>query len=277
MSQTVLSECISQFLDTLSTRKSSQTQDNYARYLEHFLRINGDLPVSHLELTHLSRFRTYLATKSGLSPSSQNYHLIALRQFIKYLLTRGLTTLTPADISLHTVHKTTDTHYDLEDLKSKLIHNLPDNLRDQLILNLLFSTGLKVSEVVALKRQDIFPNFRQISVGDPPRTMLLSPSTSLLVEKYLQTRHDSSPILFTTDKSANGPMNVRTVQRIVKRFANQYSVDLTPSAIRNLFASDLFDQGVTTDEAKELLGHKHKTSTIHYKSELNTTQSLEPS
>lgn len=270
---------IANFLAELRFNKSPHTFKNYQRYLKNFFHFTSDLPISTLNSQHLSRYRSYLAhSDPPIAISSQNYHLTALRQFILYLHFRNLTTLDADLIKLHPQPSPPSPRVFPDLNPSKII---ADNLRDQLILSLLRTTGLKVSEIVALDRSDIMPNLRQLTVGQSHkrRTLLLEPVTSLTLEKYLKTRRDTEPPLFIRLKMNNqssSRLTPRTIQRIVQKCGQSSQGSATPSSLRNQFAANLFAEGINTAEANHLLGHLHKSSTAHYKSKLDQSR-LEPS
>lgn len=270
---------IANFLADLRQSKSPHTFENYQRYLKNFSHFVHDLSVSELNTQHLNRYRSYLShSDPPMAISSQNYHLTALRQFILYLHSRNLTTLDADLIKLHSEPKQTSPLASV-DLNSPKI--TADNVRDQLILSLLRTTGLKVSEVVALDRSDIMPNFRQLTAGRSrkQRTLLLEPSISLTLEKYLKTRRDTAAPLFIRlkiNRQSSARLTPRTIQRIVQKFSRSSHSSATPSTLRNQFAANLFAEGMNTTEANQLLGHSHKSSTAHYKSKLDQAR-LEPS
>lgn len=272
----ILKSAINDFLASLKSTKSLNTLKNYTRYLNHFLEFASDQPLTSLTPALITNYRSYLASaNTKLSLSSQNYHLTALRQFLSVLRDQQLSILDPNLIKLHPIPKTPTPMPD-----SNLTPLSADNLRDQLILALLQTTGLKVSEIVALDVSDIMPNLRQITVGcyfAKQRALLLEPSVSLILEKYLKTRRGNETPLFTRLKSnshTSTRLTPRTIQRIVRKLNPSEAV--TPSTIRNQFAAHLFAEGISTTVANQLLGHTRKSSTVHYKTKLNQSR-LEPS
>lgn len=260
-----------QFLADLSAAKSPNTITNYRRYLAHFSDYLSDIFLTDLSLQKLIQYRAFLLHQSQLSPTTQNYHLIAVRQFIKYLHSSGLSQLTAADLKLLPV---SPRHAIVTPTPVPQNITSSDNLRDQLIFNLIVTTGLKVSEIVQLDRSDILPNMRQITAGstNKRRTLLLDPATAVLLEKYLTTRRDTLPALFIRQKnrsSSSNRLTPRTIQRVIRQSSPDSS--LTPSKLRHQYANELFSEGVSTTQAGNLLGHTNKSTTIRYRSQLTAS------
>lgn len=275
-----LSRVIADFQNSLaeSGAKSAHTISNYRRYLNHFFQHVGDLAVSELTLAKIHTYRKFLASpEAQLSTSSQNYHLTALRELLKYTNSLALTSIDPKSIKLHSLmghQPVTALPTDLQSLAQSLPLSA-EKLRDKLIIELLISTGIKVSELVDLNVTDVMPNFRQITVGLAPnsRILLLSPSTAVTLEKYLKSRQDTDPPLLIRHKTKSSDqhtrLSARTIQRTVKKLAEQSNTQhTTPQSIRNRYAIELFESGVSTAHVNQLLGHNHLESTAHYKQKL---------
>jgi site-specific recombinase XerD len=233
-----------------------------------------------ITLAMLQEYRIFLNSKKmGLSIPTQNYHLTALREFLRFANQNMWSKIDPKVITLHSLpKKSTPVHpqVDLTTLQVKHTTPSPEGFRDKLILELLVSTGLKVSELVSLTRADVFPNFRQLNIGQGAsrRTMLLPASASLALERYLKSRQDDySPLLIRHKGMKHGDipsLTTRTIQRTIKRLSKSQGLDtITPTTIRNQFASNLFSEGVNISHASQILGHTHQSSTSHIKSTLS--------
>lgn len=279
-----LKGAIDKYLDYLDQveSKSTNTISNYARYLNHFLQFTSDLPLESISLTTLQEYRSFLNSKKmALSIPTQNYHLTALREFLRFAGQNTWSKIDPKVIVLHSIpKKSAPVHpeVDLTTLQSQHVTPSLEGFRDKLILELLVSTGLKVSELVSLTRADVFPNFRQINIGlgASRRTMLLPASASLALERYLRSRQDNySPLLIRHKGMKHGDtpsLTTRTIQRTIKKLSlSQGSDPITPTTIRNQFASNLFSEGVNIPHASRILGHTHQSSTAHIKSNLSKT------
>jgi site-specific recombinase XerD len=202
--------------------------------------------------------------KNGtLKKRTQNYYMIALRAFLKYIASRGIATLSPERIELA---KVSERHLDLisfEELTRLL--NAPDTstltgLRDKAILELFFSTGLRVSELASLPAElDIDGDeFSVRGKGEKVRVVFISEEARKAVKEYTKKRQDMEDKLF--------PLTTRSIERLVKRYAIKAGIGkkVTPHVIRHSFATDLLQNGADIRSVQMLLGHANIATTQIY-------------
>lgn len=284
---------IPDFLDYCEIEKglSDNTQKNYKRYLRKFeswLKKTNKEGLKPHELTaddiwqyrlYLSRFHTYKG--NSLKKSTQNYYLIALRALLGYFTAKDIVSLPADKINLPKDARKGKTvkFLNLEQIEKLLL--IPKTktkigLRDRAILEALFSTGLRIAELVALNKEQ-FTNIRDkkdlelsiIGKGDAPRTVYFSERALSWAKKYLETRKDKEKALFIHYRSRKGIENrltARSIERIVKKYAILAGVPIftTPHTIRHSYATDLLTQGVDLRTIQEFLGHRSITSTQIY-------------
>lgn len=295
-----LQQCLKQFLDYIEIEKnrSLQTVRNYEFYLRRFLdwaesaglnepkQINA--PLVHNFRLWLNRFKN----KNGQSmqKNTQNYHLIALRAFLKYLNRQDIKTLEAEKIELAKMPERQVDFLEGEDIERLLeapIENQKSDiisLRDKTILELLFSTGLRVSELANLKRTDINLKKEEFTVrgkGSKLRLVFLSNKARFWLGKYLEARQDIEPCLFVRHDRANknsklqlkiknktegASLTPRSVQRIVEKYAKIAGITkkITPHTLRHSFATDLLMNGADIRSVQSLLGHASITTTQIY-------------
>lgn len=276
-----------QFLEYIEIEKgrSLKTVDNYKRYLSVFLAQTKIEDPGDITDSLVREFRLWLNrkvsgnnTKTGatLSRKTQNYYLIALRAFLKYLARQEVKTLPAERIELA---KTPERSLDLisQDELIKLMEAPKGDdlksLRDRAILELLFSTGLRVSELCALPR-DINLKADELSIrgkGGKVRVVFLSEKAKTCVKEYLSKRKDMDDALFVkvdTERRATkiDPLTRRSVERIVKHYAIKSGISkkVTPHIIRHCFATDLLSNGADLRSVQALLGHAHIGTTQVY-------------
>lgn len=269
--------------------RSVKTVENYDHYLSRFFE-HADIkkPIDISE-TKIREFRLWLNRQPGAKTVSnatmkrrtQNYYLIALRSFLKFLAKRGVSALPPEKIELA---KTESRELDLmsyEEL-SRLL-DAPDTsevkgLRDKAILELFFSTGLRVSELVSLKR-DLDLTKDEFSIrgkGDKVRVVFISEDARQAVKNYLNKRDDMDDALFVQVPNKSGKdvlakkdsmrLSARSIERIVKHYATKAGISrkVTPHVIRHSFATDLLSNGADLRSVQALLGHANITTTQVY-------------
>lgn len=281
--------------------RSLKTVENYDHYLTRFINfIKQNNNISEPEgLTDesLREFRLWLnrqpAAKAGTKPArdpqnacktlkkrTQNYYLIALRAFLKFLARRGVSTLSPERIELAKVGGRELDLISSEELQR--IFEAPDTttlrgLRDRAMLELLFSTGLRVSELCSLPR-DLAIDRDEFSVrgkGEKVRVVFISESARAAVRAYLAKRDDMDDALFVQIKSKSGlkathndtlRLTPRSVERIVAAYARQAGIDrkVTPHVIRHSFATDLLSNGADLRSVQVMLGHASIVTTQVY-------------
>lgn len=286
-----LTDLKQQFLEYVEIEKgrSVKTVENYDRYLTRFLNFAKiDNPAKLTDST-VREFRLWLNRqpaadgKSTLKRKTQNYYLIALRAFLKYLRKRGIETLQPEVIELA---KTGDrdldlmTHAELERLLQaprlalKDAKNETDQLkalRDTAILETLFSTGMRVSELCSLTR-DIDYDRGQFSIrgkGDKVRVVFLADSAHEALKAYDVARKDMEEAMFVSHPGGTQqprPLIPRAVERLVKDHAVRAGISrkVTPHVIRHSFATDLLENGADVRSVQALLGHANIATTQVY-------------
>jgi site-specific recombinase XerD len=284
-----LKELKQQFLEYTEIEKgrSLNTVKNYDRYLARFLQfLKKDSPDAITD-SSVREFRLWLnrqstgnnrATGETLKKKTQNYYLIALRAFLKYLARQGVKSMSPERIELA---KVGERH--IEFMTDDELHRLLEapkgedvkSLRDRAILAMLFSTGLRVSELCSLPRE-IDLSADEVSIrgkGDKVRVVFLSDEAKSAVKKYLAKRDDMDDMLFvkvSAEKKRGGeslPLTTRSVERIVKHYATKAGImskRVTPHVIRHSFATDLLSNGADLRSVQALLGHANIGTTQIY-------------
>lgn len=283
-----LSELKRQFLEYLEIERgrSVKTIENYSRYLDTFLAfVKTDSP-GRLTEEMVREFRLHLnrqpGTKVGgrmepMKRKTQNYYLIAVRAFLKYLRKREVASLNPERIELAKVpERSLDliTPKELERLLQAPDTATLPGLRDRAILELLFSTGLRISELCSLNIDDVDVSRDEFSVrgkGDKIRVVFLSPAAKRAVQDYLRKRKDMDEALFVQyGKNAKNAselrLSVRAVQRMMKQVAATAGITrkVTPHVIRHSFATDLLQNGADLRSVQALLGHANIGTTQVY-------------
>ena len=284
---------IRQFLEHLEIERncSRLTVRNYKHYLEVFCvflekEIDKAAMLSDINQDTVRRFRLYLSRQKGVEPNSemkivtQGYYIIALRSFLKWLVKNDYQTMQPEKLDVPK-----NKNHSLKFLDSKqvdLLLNQPllsskNGLRDKAILETLFSTGLRVSELTYLNRDKINFDTREFGVigkGGKTRLVFLSKRAAEYLSRYLRSRTDNYKPLFIrnsgkkeiTDDDEKRRLSVRSVQRLVKEYVRKAKlpVDATPHTLRHSMATDLLRAGADLRSIQELLGHKNIVTTQVY-------------
>lgn len=284
---------IPDFLDYCEVEKglSDNTQKNYQRYLQKFVswlkKTKKDNSLPH-ELTaediwayrlYLSRFQDNKG--KSLKKVTQNYYLIALRALLGYFTAKDIISLPADKIALPkaAIKEKTVKFLNLDQIEKLLLApntKKPAGLRDRAILESLFSTGLRIAELVALNREQ-FANIRDkkdlelgvIGKGGHPRTVYFSERALSWVKKYLETRRDKDKALFIhyrAREDSEPRLTARSIERIVKKYAILAGVPIftTPHTLRHSMATDLLTQGVDLRTIQEFLGHRNIVTTQIY-------------
>ena len=290
-----IAELIEDFLEHLEIEsgRSKKTIENYRLYLERFLMIvqeilNKDaIRPSDITKEVLRKYRLKLnryGSENGeedLKTITQAYHLIALRGFMKYLARREIKSLDPSLIELpHVVRKqVTFLNFDeVEDMLEQIDLSTESGLRDRAIIELLYSGGLRVSELVGLNRDSINLERREFMVrgkGSKDRPIFISEACADRVAEYLDARTDSLPALFlnnsrnlqTVDTSGNyRRMTARSIERIVEKYARLAGITkhVSPHTLRHSFATDLLMNGADLRAVQSMLGHSDISTTQIY-------------
>jgi site-specific recombinase XerD len=289
-----LADLKTEFLEYTEIQKgrSLKTVENYDRYLKRFLHFSQISDPKDITDEVVRKYHVWLnrqevrgglrggeegVNQKTLKKRTQNYYLIALRSFLKFLVRRGISSLPPERIDLA---KTGERHLDLmpsEDLERLLAAPEGEEtaaLRDRAILELLFSTGLRVSELCSLSRY-IDLKKDELSVrgkGEKVRVVFLSHEAKEAVKKYLAKRGDVDDALFikhtkggaTTAKSLR--LAPRSIERTVKHYAIKAGISkkVTPHVIRHSFATDLLENGADLRSVQAMLGHSNISTTQIY-------------
>ncbi len=278
---------ITDFLEYLEIEqnRSQRTISNYDHYLTRLVDYAGDIDISDVTPELIRKWRLWLNrlgtnTSDELGKNTQNYHLIALRSFLKFCSKRGITAISADKIELARTKRTQVTFLSDEEIKRLL--NQPDlhdaaGLRDRAILELLFSSGLRVSELVGLNKDHI--NLKRLEFmvrgkGQKDRPIFISPVAASWVTRYLEARTDTSPALFVrlgghkkADTSGNFlRLTVRSVQRIVAHYALLAGITkkVSPHSLRHSFATDLLMNGADLRSVQVMLGHSNISTTQIY-------------
>ena len=298
-----INSLLTQFLEYLEIEKnrSQLTVRNYDFYLKRFLEFAKIENPSQVDLEKVRQFRLYLnrlvIKGKPLKKSTQNYHIIAIRSFLKFMAKRDVKTLAPEKLELAKIGERSVDFLEGSDLERLLATPLktaePEiiKLRDKAILELLFSAGLRVSELVSLKVDSINLNKDEFTIrgkGDKPRVVFLSNQARTAIKQYLQSRHDVEPWLFIRhDRAArasnkkqetnikqnsnfksqnfNG-LTPRSVQRLIEKYSHAAGITkhVTPHTLRHSYATDLLMNGADIRSVQAMLGHASITTTQIY-------------
>lgn len=259
--------------------RAVKTVENYDHYLTRFFTQMGIRNVSDITDDKVREFRMWLNRQPGTGGASmkrrtQNYYLIALRAFLKYLRKRDVPGMSPEKIELaKTPERSLDliSPAELGRLMSAPSGNDEKSLRDKAIMELLFSTGLRVSELCALDT-DLDLSRDEFSVrgkGDKVRMVFLSSAAKDALRAYLKARKDMEEALFVSmprGKSLPSRLTPRSIELIMKTYAAKAGITkkVTPHVLRHSFATDLLNNGADIRSVQQLLGHASITTTQIY-------------
>lgn len=294
-----LSSHLRTFLEYLEVEKgrSGLTVRNYEFYLKRFIDWAKDPSANNVSQDMIHNFRLHLNRLASrgegtLKKSTQNYHLIALRSFLKFLARRDVETLAPEKIELAKQGSREVSFLDAQDL-SRLLE-APEKseatpiikARDRAILELFFSTGMRVSELASLKQSQLPKTREEMTVrgkGDKTRIVFLSEQARHAIKNYLEMRRpgeagsgsagDREQYLFIRHDRARGgeakeagPLTPRSIERLVHRYAVEAGISkkISPHTLRHSFATDLLMNGADLRSVQSLLGHSSITTTQIY-------------
>jgi site-specific recombinase XerD len=278
-----LSNLKTQFLEYLEIEKgrSVKTVENYDRYLTRYLAFSKVASPAKITEQSVREFRIHLNRQEGVAGTmkhkTQNYYMISLRAFLKFLRKRGIESLNPERIELAKVGQR-DLDLITADELNRLMNGPKSDatvrgLRDKAILELFFSTGLRVSELCALNR-DIDLSRDEFSVrgkGEKVRVVFLSPAAKAAIRAYEAKRGDVDEALFIQMGKASKTakdlrLTPRSIERIVKKYAVKAGITrkVTPHVIRHSFATDLLENGADLRSVQALLGHQNIATTQVY-------------
>ncbi|MFC1656246.1 site-specific tyrosine recombinase/integron integrase [Patescibacteria group bacterium] len=284
-----ISGLIRQFLEHVEVGKnqSKKTIENYEHYLNRFLNWYGDKKPHLIKLNDIHKYRLFLNRYQDdrgrtLGVKTQNYHVIALRAFLKYLTKNDIPTLPPEKIDLQKIPERTVeylTREELERLFGAVGTGTLMALRNRAILETLYSTGLRVSELVSLNRQQIDLKRKEFMVrgkGKKPRIVFLSDRCVKHIKSYLSMRDDNfEPVFINHGRSRKGDditesekkrLTTVSVENIARNTALKAGIikKVTPHVLRHSFATELLLNGADIRSVQEMLGHASITTTQIY-------------
>jgi site-specific recombinase XerD len=285
---TKLEQLKTEFLEHIEIEKgrSLKTVENYDHYISRFLEYSKVKNPEDITSTSVREFRLWLnrqsmgnnrATGKTVSRKTQNYYMIALRVFLKFLTRRNVKSMSAEEIDLAKVPERSLDLISENELARLLASSEGDDIksaRDKAILELLFSTGLRVSELCSLTN-DIDFDADEFSIrgkGGKIRVVFISDSARSAIKKYLSLRKDMSDALFvqvgTELKNTDDikPLARRSIERIVKQCAVKAGISrkVTPHVIRHCFATDLLSNGADIRSVQMMLGHANIATTQIY-------------
>lgn len=269
----------------IEQNRSQKTIANYDHYLTRLIDFAGDIEVTDIDSELIRKWRLWLNRlgtniSDELQKTTQNYHLIALRSFLKFCAKRDIPAMTADKIELARTKRKQVTFLN-EDEVQRLFEQTDTStlpgLRDRAILELLFSSGLRVSELVGLDRDHINLKRREFMVrgkGQKDRPIFISQDATKWLEQYLNKREDATKPLFvrysgrkTVDLSGNfHRLTARSIQRMVSRYALLAGITkhVSPHTLRHSFATDLLMNGADLRSVQAMLGHSNISTTQIY-------------
>lgn len=276
-----------QYLEHLEIEKnrSPKTLENYGRYLDRFLQFAKVSSPSDITEDLIRQYRLYLnrLKDSGGNPLkkvTQNYHIIAIRNFLKYLAKRDIKSVSAEKVELGKQEDREVTFLESDELERLLKSPEGDNLdalRDRAVLGTLFSTGMRVSELCSLDRDKIDTTQGELSIrgkGSKIRVVFLSDEAKENINKYLTKRIDVDEALFiripkskTFSKDSDLRLTPRSIQRIVEKYATKAGIvgkNVSPHSLRHTMATDLLRNGADIRSVQAMLGHSSITTTQIY-------------
>lgn len=283
----VFDKYLKEFLEYLEIERgrSDKTVRNYHFYLKRFSDWAKDPNPAEINNEMVRKYRLHLnrnvagREEAQLKKNTQNYHLIALRAFLKYLAKRDVKSMAAEKIELAKQGSRQVSFLELDELKRFLLAPEKDptivGTRDKAILELLFSTGLRVSEIANLRIDAInlkLEEFTVLGKGSKHRVVFLSDAARRAIKAYQERRRDVSPFLFVRHDRARKftpgahPLTPRSIQRIVDRYAREAGITkrVTPHTLRHTYATDLLRNGADIRSVQSLLGHESITTTQVY-------------
>jgi len=293
---TKISQYLIDYLDFLEIEKglSAKTQENYARFLNKFFKWLTEssqeaLRPSQLTDNHILKYRVYLSrhqdprTKKTLKKSTQNYYLIALRSYLEFFVERDIQCLPPDKIKLAKDKSDSEVKFlNLSQIEKLLLSPIVETkigLRDRAILEVLFSTGLRVAELASLDREQfrITESTKDMEVsvvgkGSKVRAVYFSERCVAWLRKYINKRNDMDEALFINYKPGIEKTNIsrrlttKSIEDIVKKYVKISGLPIltTPHTLRHSYATDLLSKGVDLRLVQEFLGHQNIATTQIY-------------
>ena len=289
-----LADLIDEFIEYVEVERgrSIRTAENYRLYMERLVEFAGNIPVCKITDELIRKYRLWLnryIDEQGrdLSTITQNYHLIALRNFLKYCSQRDIETLDSGRIILPKIQKKQVSFLLAEEVArmfDAISSDDANGLRDKAILELLFSGGMRVSELCNLNRDQVNLERREFTVrgkGNKDRPIFISQSAADAIGEYLSSRSDNLKPLFLNnsrnvhknltdsngvDASEQRRLTPRSIQRIVSKYAQAAGITkhVTPHTLRHSFATDLLMNGADLRSVQSMLGHSNIATTQIY-------------
>lgn len=277
-----IEKVLKEYLDYLEIEKnrSGKTRENYERYLRAFINYSKISDPEDITTDNIKDFRIYLARKEDLKKITQTYYAIAIRNFLKYLIKNDYEVVSPDKIELPKIPKRQIDIVEYDDLE-RFLSAPPQNtlrgLRDRAILELLFSTGLRISELCNLDRY-LNLSRGELTVrgkGEKLRVVFLSDRAKAAIKNYLDKRGDALEYLFVSlsrqtsplkEAKVIGKITPRAVQRLVEFYRRKAGITkrITPHQLRHQFATDLLINGADLRSVQEMLGHSSISTTQIY-------------
>lgn len=285
-----LSNAIRQFLEYCEIEKnqSQKTLINYQHYLGRFLEFTEEMELKDIDLPLVKKYRLFLnryESRPGkpLTTKTQNYHIIALRAFLKFCVRQDWKTLEPEKVELGKIPERTIEHLSREELE-RLFETVEDNtlvgLRNRAILEMLYSTGLRISELVGLNCDQVNLERGEFQVrgkGSKVRIVFLSERAKEWLKDYLDEREDGCDPLFLNHRRTrvrkkgevsgeHRRLTEYTIQEMVRKTAKEAGIvkKVTPHTLRHSFATELLMNGADIRSVQEMLGHASITTTQIY-------------
>lgn len=263
---------------------SKSTLENYKRYLKKFsIYIGEEIFPEEIGMTEVEKFRLHLArtinpkTQQNISLKTQSFHLIALRAFLKFLQKRDCQSYSPEKIELPNIqerHIEFLSREEIEKIFEAVCADEKFSLRDTAILLLLFSSGLRVSELCALQREYVNAQSGEFSIrgkGGKVRVVFLTPLAKTALQKYLELSEEKRGYLFfsvgNSSKEKKGtPLHRAKVAQIIKKYAHKAGIvkKVTPHTFRHSFATTLLQNGADLRSVQLMLGHSSISTTQIY-------------
>jgi site-specific recombinase XerD len=270
-----IDQLLQEYLDYIEIERgrSPKTRNNYEQYLVVFFEFAKIKNYQDISLDNIKKFRLHLA-RTNLKKVTQSYYIIALRNFLKYLTKKDYKTISPDKVELPKIPQRQIEIIDNSDLERLM--SAPEgsdlkSLRDKAILETLFSTGLRLSELCALDRY-INLEKKEVTVrgkGEKLRLVFISDKAKEAIESYLNKRGDTLEALFISlmKEKAIGRITPRSVQRLINFYARKAGIvqkKVSPHTLRHQFATDLLMNGADLRSVQEMLGHSNISTTQVY-------------
>lgn len=275
------SKLIKDFTEYLEVERgrSPKTIRNYKLYLERFAEATGDLEVDQIDINTIRKYRLWLNrhNNSELTIITQSYHLIVVRGFLAYLSKRDINSMSADKIELPRISRRQVTFLDYDEVVS-ILNVIPTEgeigLRDRAIFELLFSSGLRVSELINLDKEHVNTERREFMVrgkGQKDRPVFIGITAANRVKEYISVRKDKLAPLFLGYSRGDlakddRRLTIRSVQRIVKKYAKLAGITkkVSPHTLRHSFATDLLMNGADIRSVQSMLGHSSIVTTQAY-------------